>query len=79
MPLLEFSFGFPSHDPSPAVVGAHQSHGLVALSSLLLETREDFLEGQWYSQNWVFDLTKKNTHFTSLAILINTQSPERCL
>lgn len=31
------------------------------------------------SQNRVFDLTKENAHFSSLAILTNTQNPEKDL
>lgn len=44
---LRLSFVFSSHGPLPAVVQAHPSHGLLALTSLLLEIRGDFLEGWW--------------------------------
>lgn len=42
-PLLDFVFS--SHDPFLAVVKARLSLGLLALTSFLLEIREDFLEG----------------------------------
>lgn len=80
MPPLRLSFVFSSHGPLPAVVQAHLSHGLLALTSLLLEIRKDFLiRVVVCSQNWVFDLTKKNAHFSSLALLTNTQNPEKYL
>lgn len=41
--LLDFVFF--SYDPFPAVVQARLSLGLLALTSLLLEIGEDFLEG----------------------------------
>lgn len=47
MPPLRCSIGFPSHDPFPAVVQALLPHGLLALTSLLLEIREDFLDRWW--------------------------------
>lgn len=44
-PTLRLPFVFPSHGPFPAVVQAHLSHGHLALTRLLLEIQEDFLEG----------------------------------
>lgn len=68
---------FPSHDPFPPVVQAHLSHGLLALTSLLLGIKEGFQEGRWYVVKTV--VTKKNAYFSSLAVLTNTHSPENYL